>query len=76
MSYVSQVRQNRQERQRGHSWMVPNYRYADWLRGAVRPLLEDVLFDPRTQALVYFRQGTCGVGLPKGMAGQDHARKL
>jgi asparagine synthetase B (glutamine-hydrolysing) len=76
MSYVSQVRQNRQERQRAHSWMVPNYRYADWLRGAVRPLLEDVLFDPRTQARPYFRQDTVRRWVAEHMAGQDHARKL
>ena len=55
---------------------VPNYRYADWLRGPLRPLLNDVLTDPRTQARPYFRQATVQRWLTEHLAGIDHSSKL
>ncbi len=55
---------------------VPNYRYADWIRGPLRPLFTDVLLDPRTQARPYFNQGTVRLWLDEHMAGHDHTLKL
>ena len=75
-TYVSQVRQMAAEQRRGKSLMVHNYRYADWLRGGLRPLVEDVLLDPRAQARPFFRPETVRRWVDEHMAGQNRALKL
>ena len=65
-------------RRRGRSTYerVPNYRYGDWLRGPLRPLVTDVLLDARTRARPYFNQTTIQRWLDEHMAGGEHTAKL
>jgi asparagine synthetase B (glutamine-hydrolysing) len=55
---------------------VPNYRYADWLRGPLRPLLTDVLLDPAATTRPYFKPGAVQKLYHEHIAGQDHTTKL
>jgi hypothetical protein len=55
---------------------VGNYRYREWLRGPLRPLLMDVLLDPRTAGRPYLRHETVRRWLDEHMAGRDHTAKL
>ncbi len=62
---------------RGHyAPYVSSYRYGDWLRGPLRPLLTDVLLDPRTAARGFFRPETIRRWLDEHMAGQNRSKQL
>lgn len=61
----------------GRRWeRRPNYRYADWFRGPLRPLLAKVLLDERGQSRPYFRPGAVRRFFDEHMAGQDHTVRL
>ncbi len=61
----------------GRGWKrQPNYRYADWLRGPLRPLLAEVLLDARSMARPYFRAGVLRRLFDEHMAGRDHTVRL
>ncbi len=72
INYWETLRERRQERLP----TVPNYRYGEWLRGALRPLVEQVLLDPRTLSRPYFRPETVRRWIEEHMAGQKRADKL
>ncbi|MCX7706491.1 MAG: asparagine synthase-related protein [Anaerolineae bacterium] len=61
----------------GRRWeRRPNYRYGDWFRGPLRPLLAEVLLDARTQSRPYFRPGAVRRFFDEHMAGHDHTVRL
>ncbi len=61
----------------GRPWQRrPNYRYGDWFRGPLRPLLAEVLLDARTQSRPYFRPGAVRRFFDEHMAGHDHTTRL
>ena len=61
----------------GQRWeRRPNYRYADWFRGPLQPLLAEVLLDARTLSRPYFRPGVVRRLFDEHMAGRDHTVRL
>lgn len=61
----------------GHRWdRRPNYHYADWFRGPLRPLLAEVLLDARSTSRPYFRPGAVQRLFDEHMAGHDHTVRL
>ncbi|MCX6031094.1 MAG: asparagine synthase-related protein [Chloroflexi bacterium] len=55
---------------------VPNYRYAEWIRGPLRPLFAAVLLDPRSLARPYFRGETIRRWFDEHLAGKDNTTRL
>lgn len=75
-TYLSQKQETLRERREKQVTKVPNYLYADWLRSSMRPLVEEVLLDPRTLSRPYFRAETVRKWVAEHMAGQNRTDKL
>ena len=72
----ARARQQAQARLGRPAVRTPNYRYADWIRGPLRPLFTDVLLDPRTTARPYFNPGAVQQLFDAHLVGQDHTARL